>query len=210
MHHLDAWGRRNSRRHSSAGLLTAAVALASMVSAVHCRKSEFARKKLDYRKLEEAYGVHEEPPNTLGSSGELEKKMSYGYMDNVCSDKECAERLNKRWGALIHTGGVKCMHGTTSDVNSIMFLANNPADSPKIGEFVLQQEGVLFWRWDKKDHYVNGTVVKSPEDASIGLKDGDPEAPESPPLPWEGRKTNKSKKSKKKKKKKKNKKSTKP
>ena len=57
------------------------------------RKSEFARKKIDFRKLEEDYGIHEEPPNVLGlGNSDIAAKLSYGFMDNVCEDMECAER----------------------------------------------------------------------------------------------------------------------
>ena len=86
------------------------------------RKSEFARKNIDFKKLEEDYGVHEEPPNTLGlGNSDIAAKLSYAFMENVCEDMKCAEHVDKRWGNLIHSGGVKCHHGTTTDPNRARF-----------------------------------------------------------------------------------------
>ena len=49
-------------------------------------------------------------------------------------------------------------------------MAYQPSDSRGIGDFVLQQPGVRFWRWEETDYYPNGTTVANGEaDADASL-----------------------------------------
>ena len=49
-------------------------------------------------------------------------------------------------------------------------MAYQPSDSRGIGDFVLQQPSVRFWRWEETDYYPNGTTVANGEaDADASL-----------------------------------------
>ena len=141
----------------------------------------------------------------MGNS-DMAAKLSYGFMDNVCEDMECAERMNKRWGNLIHSCSVKRHHGATRGPNRLMFMAHNAADSRVIGDFVLAQEGVLFWRHLTTDYYVNGTIIQG-EEAEPPAQNPNHNPAFGPSPPWipdpKDRKKKDKKKTKKKKKKKK-------
>eukprot|EP01048_Picozoa_sp_COSAG05_P031400 COSAG05_NODE_11446_length_513_cov_0.690821_1_plen_45_part_10 len=42
------------------------------------------------------------------------------------------------------------------------FMAYQPSDSRRIGDFVLKQKGVRFWRHETTDYYPNGTTSPVP------------------------------------------------
>ena len=74
----------------------------------HGRQSEFARKKIDWHKLEEEYGVDEPPPPPIwGHSKDIGNQLSHAFLDEVCSDANCAKRIDQDWGHLLRSGGLE-------------------------------------------------------------------------------------------------------
>ena len=102
-------------------LLLLVVAAGLLTHGAHGRKSEFARKDIDFRKLEEDYGVDEPPPPPIwGHSQHIDDQLSYAFLDAVCSDENCAQAIDRDWGHLLRSGGLECHHGIdNSDFNQI-------------------------------------------------------------------------------------------